>query len=88
VIFYRPRSFSRDEFRGFRIAQSRRNPIRLEIAAELANYEVFLATLNNEILELNLYRIPAFRSSQILSVFFSSCFSVCGNLTKLFIAQP
>ncbi len=34
----------------------------------------FLATLNNEVLELNLYRIRHFDLSKCFSVFFSSCF--------------
>src|SRR6266850_4662707 len=50
VIFYRPRSFSRDEFRAFVFAQSRPKRDSLEIAEELAiQKKYFLATLNNEI---------------------------------------
>ncbi len=46
VIFYRPRSFSRDEFRAFVFAQSQSKPDSLEIAEELANLKkYFLATL-------------------------------------------
>src|SRR5712664_3736964 len=53
VIFYRPRSFSRDEFRDFIFAQSQPKPESLEIAEELAQASrYFMATLNNEILEL------------------------------------
>ena len=75
VIFYRPRSFSRDEFRAFVFAQSQPKPDSLEIAEELANLKkYFLATLNNEILELNLYRIRHFDLAKYFPVFFSSCF--------------
>ena len=75
VIFYLPRSFSRDEFRAFVFAQSQPKPDSLEIAEELANLKkYFLATLNNEILELNLYRIQHFDLAKYFQVFFSSCF--------------
>jgi len=75
VIFYRPRSFSRDEFRDFIFAQSRPKPESLAIARQLAGLKkYFLATLNNEILELNLYRIRHFDLGKDFSVFFSSCF--------------
>lgn len=75
VIFYRPRSFSRDEFRDFVVAQSQPKPESLEIAHQLAELrKYFLATLNNEILELNLYRIEHFDLCKDFSVFFSSCF--------------
>jgi putative hydrolase of the HAD superfamily len=75
VIFYRPRSFSRDEFRDFIFAQSQPKPESLEIAHQLAGLnKYFLATLNNEILELNLYRIEHFDLGKDFSVFFSSCF--------------
>jgi putative hydrolase of the HAD superfamily len=75
VIFYRPRSFSRDEFRAFVFAQSQPKPESLEIARQLAGLKrYFLATLNNEILELNLYRIQHFDLRKYFPVFFSSCF--------------
>ena len=75
VIFYRPRSFSRDEFRDFIFAQSQPKPESLEIVRQLAGLKkYFLATLNNEILELNLYRIEHFDLCKDFSVFFSSCF--------------
>jgi putative hydrolase of the HAD superfamily len=75
VIFYRPRSFSRDEFRAFVFAQSQPKPESLEIAHKLAGLnKYFLATLNNEVLELNLYRIQHFDLCKDFSVFFSSCF--------------
>ena len=75
VIFCRPRSFSRDEFRAFVFAQSQPKPESLEIARQLAGLKkYFLATLNNEILELNLYRIEHFDLGKSFPVFFSSCF--------------
>ena len=75
AIFYRPRSFTREEFRDFIFAQSQPRPDSLKIAEELAESgRYFMATLNNEILELNLYRIQQFALRRCFSVFFSSCF--------------
>jgi putative hydrolase of the HAD superfamily len=75
VIFYRPRTFSRDAFREFIFAQSQPKPGSLEIARQLAGSKRYsLATLNNEVLELNLYRIRHFDLCEYFPVFFSSCF--------------
>ena len=75
AIFYRPRSFTREEFRDFIFAQSQPKPDSIEIVRKLAESRRYLmATLNNEILELNVYRIKHFGLSRYFSVFFSSCF--------------
>ena len=75
VIFYRPRSFTREEFSNFIFAQSQPNADSLKVAAELAQSgRYFMATLNNEILELNVFRIEKFGLARYFSAFFSSCF--------------
>jgi len=75
AIFYRPRAFTRDEFREFIFAQSQLEPDSLKVAEELRQLgRYFMATLNNEILELNLYRIEKFGLRRCFEVFFSSCF--------------
>ena len=75
AIFYRPRSFTREEFSDFIFAQSQRKPDSFKIAEELAQSgRYFMATLNNEILELNVFRIEKFGLARYFSVFFSSCF--------------
>lgn len=75
TVFYRPRPFTREEFRDFIFAQSQPKPDSLKIAEVLAESgRYFMATLNNEILELNLYRIQHFALRRCFSVFFSSCF--------------
>ncbi len=75
TIFYRPRSFSREDFREFIFAQSQPHPETIEIAKRLAaSRKYFMATINNEILELNTYRIEMFGLRSIFPVFFSSCF--------------
>jgi len=75
AIFYRPRSFTRAELTDFIFAQSEAKPDSLKIAAELAQSgRYFMATLNNEILELNTFRIEKFGLARYFSAFFSSCF--------------
>lgn len=75
AVFFRPRSFTREEFREFIFAQSQPKPESIEIAKQLAASKTFfLATINNEILELNSYRLGKFGLRSIFPVFFSSCF--------------
>ena len=75
TIFYSPREFSREEFRAFIFAQSQPHPDSLDLVNELTNSrKYFLATLNNEIMELNVYRIAEFGLRRCFPVFFSSCF--------------
>src|SRR5215471_15084082 len=75
TIFYQPRSFSVEEFREFIFAQSQAHPDAIEICRQLAASKNFLmATINNEIFELNVYRLKTFGLRNIFSAFFSSCF--------------
>lgn len=74
TIFYRPRSFTRQAVRDFIYAQSGEIPGSLALMARLAQTPLFLATLNNESRDLNLYRIDKFALRNYFSVFFSSCF--------------
>ncbi len=75
AIFYRPRSFTRDEFRAFIFAQSQAKADSLKLAAEVAQSgRYFMGTLNNEIFELNVFRIEKFGLRSYFPVFFSSCF--------------
>src|SRR5262249_15241679 len=54
TIFYQPRSFSVEEFREFIFAQSQPHPDTIEIGRQLAAAKnFFMATINNEIFELN-----------------------------------
>jgi putative hydrolase of the HAD superfamily len=75
AIFYRPRSFTREEFRDFIFAQSKAKPDSLKIVEDLVQSgRYFMATLNNEIFELNVFRIEKFDLARSFSVFLSSCF--------------
>jgi len=75
TIFYAPRSFSRNEFQTFLCEQSQPNPETLSIVAGVGGSGRYLmATLNNESLKLNRYRIETFRLRERFDVFFSSCY--------------
>ena len=75
TLFYRPRGFTREEFTAFMFAQSKEYPESravLDAAARTGKY--FIGAINNEPLELNEYRIEAFRLRRDFQVFFSSCY--------------
>jgi putative hydrolase of the HAD superfamily len=75
AIFHRPRAFTREEFREFIFTQSQPKSDSIRIAQLLAaSGKYFMATINNEVLELNVFRIEQFGLRQYFSVFFSSCF--------------
>ena len=75
AVFYRAQAFKREEFRDFIFAQSTAKPDSHAVVDELAKANRYLmATINNEMLELNLYRIEHFGLRKYFSAFFSSCF--------------
>lgn len=75
TLFYRPRSFTREEFTAFMFAQSKEYPETRAILATLARTGKYLiGAINNEPLELNQYRIEAFQLRHDIQVFFSSCY--------------
>lgn len=75
TVFYRPRPFTKEQFKQFIFSQSRDNPETIELLEELArSNRYFMATLNNESLELNLYRIERFGLRRFFKAFFTSCF--------------
>ncbi len=75
TVFYRARAFSQDDFTASIFTQSQPLPEVLALVERLANSGKYLmATLNNESLELNLYRIEQFRLRDYFDAFFSSCF--------------
>lgn len=75
VIFYRPRQFSREEFKEFMFGESQALPESLAVLAGLsATKQYLLAVLNNESLELNEYRIERFKLRDYFQVFLSSCY--------------
>jgi putative hydrolase of the HAD superfamily len=75
TIFYRPRPFAREVFKDYVFSLSQPHRDVLGIAEQLAKSgRYFMATINNESKELNLYRIQTFGLREIFSVFVSSCF--------------
>jgi putative hydrolase of the HAD superfamily len=75
AIFDRPRLFTREEFHAFMFAQSQAKPETIQIAQEVSeSHKFFMATINNEIMELNVYRLAKFGLRRYFSAFFSSCF--------------
>ncbi|MBS1839558.1 MAG: HAD-IA family hydrolase [Acidobacteria bacterium] len=75
TLFYRPRSFSREEFTAFMFAQSKPLPGSREVLdAVTTAKKYFVGAINNEPLELNEYRIQAFQLRRNFLVFFSSCY--------------
>ena len=73
VIFYEPRTFSKEDFKQFLFSLSRPKPQSLELARALeAKY--LMGTINNESRELNQYRIAHYGLTEIFDLFVSSCF--------------
>ena len=77
TVFYRERPFTREVFRGFIFSQSQPYTDSLQIMERLSfssSCKYLLATLNNESVELNAYRIQAFGLRKIFKLFLSSCY--------------
>ena len=75
TVFFRPRSFKREEFRDVMFSLSEPLPGMLEFAQSLTNTGKYLmGTINNESRELNYFRMEKFGLRKIFRLFFSSCF--------------
>ena len=75
TLFYRSRSFTREEFIAFMFAQSKEFPETRAILHKVSRSgKYFVGAINNEPLELNQYRIEAFDLRSNFLVFFSSCY--------------
>jgi putative hydrolase of the HAD superfamily len=75
TIFYRTRTFTREDFIAFMFAQSKEYTETRAVLTRAANVgKYFIAAINNEPLELNQYRIEAFGLRKEFVVFFSSCY--------------
>jgi putative hydrolase of the HAD superfamily len=82
VIFYKDRDFSEKEFVDFMENQSQAHPKNLEMLEKLRLENQYnLSVLNNESLELNLFRIEKFGLKRYFLNFFSSCFWALPNRT-------
>ena len=75
TVFHRPRNFTKQQVIDFILACSQALPESLAVMARLAESQrYFLAALNNESRELNLFRIDRFGLRRYFDAFFSSCF--------------
>ena len=75
TVFYRPRSFTPQEFESFMFSMSQELDGSLELARGIAHSGKYLmSTINNESGDLNLYRIQTFKLREIFSFFVSSCY--------------
>jgi putative hydrolase of the HAD superfamily len=75
TVFYRPRPFRQEEFKNYIYSLSQPKPEVLSFAKSLADSGHYLmGTINNESLDLNLYRIEKFGLRAIFRLFISSCF--------------
>jgi putative hydrolase of the HAD superfamily len=74
TLFGMPKVFTHEQFKEKMFEQSRTLP-GLEVLKQVsASGKYFLASLNNESLELNEYRIRHFKLDDHMNAFFSSCY--------------
>ena len=75
TLFYKDRSFTREEFTRFMLAQSKEYPEARAVLDQVSrSKKYFIAAINNEPRELNDYRIENFDLRRDFVVFFSSCY--------------
>ena len=75
TLFYKPRSFTREEFIAFMLEQSKEYPEARAVLDKVAHSGKYLmGSINNEPFELNEYRIKKFDLRRTFLVFFSSCY--------------
>jgi len=75
TLFYRSRSFTREEFTAFMFAQSKEYPDTRAVLSDVSRSgKYYVAAINNEPRELNQYRIEAFGLRKEFQAFFTSCY--------------
>ncbi len=75
IVFYEPRSFSREDFRQFMFAQSKPYPEMIHFIRDLkARQGLKVAVVSNEGRELTEYRIRKFKLGEFIDAFICSCF--------------
>jgi putative hydrolase of the HAD superfamily len=75
IVFYEPRSFSREDFKTFVFAQSQPFPQMIDLIRQTkARNSLKLAVVSNEGRELTEYRIRQFGLADFVDFFVSSCF--------------
>ncbi len=75
TVFYEERAFSKEDFREFMFARSKRLPDMIEfITALKKKHNLKIAVVSNEGRELNEYRIETFGLGAFVDFFISSCY--------------
>ncbi len=75
VVFYKERSFTREDFKEFMFSQSKPKVEMINLVSALKwKYRLKTAAISNEGRELTLYRIKNFNLTAIFDYFVSSCF--------------
>jgi putative hydrolase of the HAD superfamily len=75
TVFYRQRAYTPDEFKKFMFDQSQPYTDSLAFVGSLRrSRKCLMASLNNESLEINEYRIAKFNLRDCFEIFFSSCY--------------
>jgi putative hydrolase of the HAD superfamily len=75
VVFHHRRSFSRDDFRNFMMAQSKPIPEMIELISTLKKkHGLKIAAVSNEGRELTIHRVRSFNLDRFIDFFICSCF--------------
>jgi putative hydrolase of the HAD superfamily len=75
VVFYKERSFTREEFTSFMFGQSIPFTEMINFIRQLkSRYKLKIAAVSNEGRELTIYRINKFELGTFIDIFVSSCF--------------
>ena len=75
LVFYRKRPFTRVQFRSFMLAQSKPYSEMINLVTRLKlRYGLRIAVVNNELREVNAYRIRKFELDRFVDCSISSCF--------------
>ena len=75
VVFYKERSFTRDEFTSFMFGQSKPFSEMIDFIRRLkSRYNLKIAAISNEGRELSIHRINTFELGTFIDIFVSSCF--------------
>jgi putative hydrolase of the HAD superfamily len=81
LVFYEDRPFAREDFKAFMFAQSQQKPEMAQTTALIkglrAKYNLKVATVSNEGLEIARYRIKKFNLGSYVDFFVFSCFVHC-----------
>jgi putative hydrolase of the HAD superfamily len=78
TVFYRERSFTREDFKKFMFEQSRPYPETIDLMRDLkARHGLRVGVVSNEGRELTVHRIATFELGDFVDFFISSCFVHC-----------